>query len=110
MTKKPTHMSEDFRVLTENPLSTVEDYKQFYSKYPNSIIEQYAKQFIAQADLWYDGNVTTAILSEMCYNLGGWASGMQHHANQIAELVAMAKKDHDHGEDWQDGCDCGDKT
>ena len=108
MTDKPSPMSEDFRVVASNPLSTVEDYKQFYLKYPNSTIEQYAKQFTAQAELWYDGNVMLAVLSEMCYHLGGWSGGMQEHGKQVQELLELAKKDRGHGEEWQGDCDCKD--
>ncbi len=101
-----TKIDEDFQAIGANESSTVEDYKQFYLKYPNLAPEQHAKNYQARADLWHNGNVMIAVLVEMAYSLGGWSSGMQEHGKQIGELVAMAKKDHDHGEDWQGGCDC----
>ena len=86
--------------------STVDDYHRYYQKYPYVRARDQAMTFRALADKYYDGNVMVAILADMAISLGGWSAGMQKHGEQVAEIVAMAKKDRGDGEDWQGNCDC----
>ena len=97
-------LQEDFQALGVNPSATVEDYKDFYVAHPETTSHQYSKQFKAQAELWYDGNVTLAILAEMVWHLSAWAGGMQEHGKHVEELIAIAKKDMGGGEEWQGDC------
>lgn len=69
MTEELTEQQREVNALWENESTTIDDWRDFLHKYPNVHLRNRMFQLRIRADEEFGGNITTAILYDICTNL-----------------------------------------